>query len=93
MISQHQANSIEYNEIDLQAFKQWLSNFQVPCPKCRSLNKIQEATIDEAKLSNDPQKPFHFNSDTYICSNPNCNATFSYSDSLFVKAFLKRYRK
>jgi hypothetical protein len=83
-----------FNNADLAAFKEWLSKFPVPCVRCKNSYITTQEIIESAELTGDPIKPFRLRQQqTYSCTNPQCQATFTYSDSAFVETFLLKYKR
>ncbi len=85
----------EFTSEDLANFKEWLGALAVPCPRCRSLYRIDQNTIALVELSDQNYfaltgSPFRFKThDRIACSNSKCDAIFSYPEKAYNELYLK----
>lgn len=90
----HESSNDNFDESDLQQFRTWLRNFSMPCNRCNYVYKLPDHVVESAQLTGDRDMPFKLTThEIYACVNPQCDSTFSYPDTTFVREFLKSYQK
>lgn len=84
-------NNLEEN--DLLKFKAWLKNVDIPCTSCDYTYRVPDKTIQLVELSDEDYynltgTTFHFKThDIIACTNPKCDACFSYPEAAFNKLY------